>query len=258
MISGGEPGPAVPERKPGCRAGPRRRHRWPAREPSTAATHGVDPAELRAALDNMEGGELPPPVVAEEAVQGLKYRPGAARQLRPRPQSRRPRSTGPCRAGHRRRRRTRSRQLGSRSLAHRPERRITDLRTSASEWPTAQGRAERRFRVPGQLRAPTSCDTPAAAEAVPRRLVRVRPLSQGSGLTVVRRAGPAAGVQRDSRQSGHLVRCPSTGAAPAVTAARDAFGCDNQAGRHVVTGQRDRTGGRNRTVPVCVPARPRR
>jgi len=124
MISGGEPGPAVPERKPGCRAGPRRRHRWPAREPSTAATHGVDPAELRAALDNMEGGELPPPVVAEEAVQGLKYRPGAARQLRPRPQSRRPRSTGPCRAGHRRRRRTRSRQLGSRSLAHRPERRI--------------------------------------------------------------------------------------------------------------------------------------
>ena len=69
-------------------------------------------------------------------------------------------------------------------------------------------------------------------------------------------AGPAAGVQRDSRQSGHLVRCPSTGAAPAVTAARDAFGCDNQAGRHVVTGQRDRTGGRNRTVPVCVPARP--
>jgi hypothetical protein len=41
-----------------------------------------------------------------------------------------------------------------------------------------------------------------------------------------------------------------------VTAARDAFGCDNQAGRHVVTGQRDRTGGRNRTVPVCVPARP--
>lgn len=110
--------------------------------------------------------------------------------------------------------------------------------------------------VPGQLRAPTSCDTPAAAEAVPRRLVRVRPLSQGSGLTVVRRAGPAAGVQRDSRQSGHLVRCPSTGAAPAVTAARDAFGCDNQAGRHVVTGQRDRTGGRNRTVPVCVPARP--
>jgi len=110
--------------------------------------------------------------------------------------------------------------------------------------------------VPGQLRAPTFCDTPAAAEAVPRRLVRVRPLSQGSGLTVVRRAGPAVGVQRDSRQSGHLVRCPSTGAAPAVTAARDAFGCDNQAGRHVVTGQRDRTGGRNRTVPVCVPARP--
>ena len=110
--------------------------------------------------------------------------------------------------------------------------------------------------VPGQLRAPTFCDMPAAAEAVPRRLVRVRPLSQGSGLTVVRRAGPAAGVQRDSRQSGHLVRCPSTGAAPAVTAARDAFGCDNEAGRHVVTGQRDRTGGRNRTVPVCVPARP--
>lgn len=32
----------------------------------------------------MEGGELPPPVVAEEAVQGLKYRPGAARQLRAR------------------------------------------------------------------------------------------------------------------------------------------------------------------------------
>jgi ATP-dependent helicase Lhr and Lhr-like helicase len=32
----------------------------------------VDPAELRAALDNMEGGELPRPVVAEEAVQGLE------------------------------------------------------------------------------------------------------------------------------------------------------------------------------------------
>jgi ATP-dependent helicase Lhr and Lhr-like helicase len=62
----------------------------------------ADPAELRAALDNMEGGELPPPVVAKEAVQGLKYRPGADRQLRARPQRRRPRSTGPCRAGHHR------------------------------------------------------------------------------------------------------------------------------------------------------------
>ena len=139
---------------------------------------------------------------------------------------------------------------------HRRARQNTPFGAVRAAMPTVENGAHSGGSgVPGQLRAPTFCDTPAAAEAVPRRLVRVRPLSQGSGLTVVRRAGQAAGVQRDSRQSGHLVRCPSTGAAPAVTAARDAFGCDNQAGRHVVTGQRDRTGGRNRTVPVCVPAR---
>lgn len=33
----------------------------------------MDPAELRAALDAMSAGNLPPPVVTEEAVRQLKF-----------------------------------------------------------------------------------------------------------------------------------------------------------------------------------------